>query len=99
MGSVDPSGDLRKRRTLARFWPEWPVVALSAGLATAAAFAEAAGLILVVSMAEHFGAGDAAPLQLELGPMSLELTLGQAAAVSAAAVMLTATVLMPTFWT
>jgi len=69
------------RSSLLYFGREWKVIIASALIASASATAEAVGLVLIASAAEHIGASGA--VDLEFGPFALNLTFVQALLISA----------------
>lgn len=79
-----------RERPLSAFRHEWKAITLSALLATGAAASEAAGLILVVSLAEFMGSGGSDQLPVSLGLVAAELTFVQAAVASGALIVLSA---------
>lgn len=73
---------------LAYFWTEWKPVAFSAFIASAAAVAEATGLVLVATVAEHIGSPN--EFTIDLGPASFSFTFAEAAWTAGALVVASA---------
>jgi ATP-binding cassette subfamily B protein len=76
-------------RPVAHFRPEWKVITASGTIASLSAFAEAAALVLVVSMAEALS-GNLDELQPTFGPVSLEMSFIQVFVVASALLILSA---------
>ena len=70
-----------KRSSLTHFRREWKVVFASALIASISATAEAGGLVLIAAAAEQIGTPGA--VELEMGPLALDLTFVQSLVISA----------------
>ncbi len=71
------------KRALSYFGREWPTITVSGVLTAAAAAAEAAGLILVISLAQALSTNQTETLKPTLGPSAFELSFNQVALLAA----------------
>lgn len=76
-----------KWSSLSAFRSEWKTITAAAALSSGAALGEAAGLVLIIALAETLGSGPGGAIEPEIGPISASLTFNQGAILAAALIL------------